>query len=407
MHSIELKEYEQRSFVQDALEECTGRQIWLRYSDKIEISPPTFQTLHQWYLKPKGWVGHIPIDKSLSLLIKPKVDLSNLFRMLEYAYRIKFTRDDYLVKSDSLPEFYQRLANILAKQVLQRIIRGLYKEYISCNDRLQFLKGRLKVEKMIDKPWQVEPDCHYQVITSDNEENRILAWTLFCIARTGLCKDTAKRNVRKACRGVCNFAAPVPIRPGICIGRHYNRLNFDYESMHALCRFFLEVTGPFHNVGNKSMLPFLIDMPKLYEEFVAEWLKQYLAKHYPGKFRLKKQAPLKIGLDNKVEFRIDMVLEDVKTGRHVCLMDTKYKVEETPSASDLQQVIAYAKALGCKQAFLIYPNSFQIPFSALVGGDIHVQAITFGLDGDLEENGRTFFEQIARLAGEAFSYSSI
>jgi len=399
MHTIELKEYEQRSFAKEALAEGTGRQIWIRYPDKIEISPPTFLTLYQWFLRPKGWVGHIPIDKSFSILIKPKVELSNLFRMLEYAYRIKFIQDDYLVSSDSLPEFYQRLANILAKKVLQRILRGLYKEYISCNHRLQFIRGRLNVEKMIDQPWRVEPDCHYQVITSDNEENRILAWTLLCIARTGLCQDTAKQNVRKACRGVCNFADPVPIRPGVCTGRHYNRLNYDYEPMHALCRFFLEVTGPFHDVGNKSMLPFLIDMPKLYEEFVAEWLKQYLEQHCPGKFRLKKQAPLKIGLENKVEFRIDMVLEDAETGRHFCLMDTKYKVEETPSASDLHQVIAYAKALGCKQAFLIYPNAPKNPFSAIVGGDIHVQSITFGLDGDLEENGRIFFKQIERFLG--------
>jgi len=150
MHTIELKEYEQRSFAKEALAEGTGRQIWIRYPDKIEISPPTFLTLYQWFLRPKGWVGHIPIDKSFSILIKPKVELSNLFRMLEYAYRIKFIQDDYLVSSDSLPEFYQRLANILAKKVLQRILRGLYKEYISCNHRLNFMRGRVSLDKMID-----------------------------------------------------------------------------------------------------------------------------------------------------------------------------------------------------------------------------------------------------------------
>jgi len=402
MQTIELKEYELHSFVQDALDESIGRQIWLKYADRIDISPPTFQTLHQWYLKPKGWVGHIPIDRSFSIIIKPKVELSNIFRMLEYAYRIKFTQNDHLVRSDSLSEFYQRIANILAKQVLQRIIKGLYKEYISCNNRLQFIRGRLNVKKMIDKPWQVELDCNYQVITSDNEENRILAWTLLCVARTGLCKESVKQNVRKACRGVCNFAKPVPVRPETCTGRFYNRLNNDYEPMHALCRFFLDAIGPFHDVGSKSMLPFLIDMPKLYEEFVGEWLKQYLDQTYPGQFRLKKQAPLKIGIDHSVEFRIDMVLEEIKTGRHFCLMDTKYKVEETPSARDLHQVIAYSKALGCKQAFLIYPNSPRNLFSAIVGGDIHVQAITFGLAGDLEENGRIFFEQMERFVGGLF-----
>lgn len=397
MHTIELKEYEPRFFANDSLDEAAGRQIWLRYREQIEMVPPTFQTSHQWYLKPKGWVGHIPINESLFLIIKPKIELGNLFRMLEYAYDINFTHDGDLVSSDSLPEFYQRLANILAKKVIQRTLRGLYKEYFSCTDSLPFVRGRIATETMINKPWKVELSCHYQVNTSDNGENQILAWTLFCIARTGLCEGEIKKNVRQAYRGIHNFASLVPMGPSVCGGRHYNRLNYDYEPMHALCRFFLEMTGPFHEVGSESMLPFLIDMPKLYEQFVAEWLKKTLGYFYPGRFRLKKQAPLKIGLKNKVEFRIDMVLEDVSTGRPICLMDTKYKIEETPSASDLHQVIAYAKALGCKQAFLIYPNTLKYPFSATVGGDIHVQAVTFGLDEDLEENGRLFFWQIERF----------
>lgn len=392
MNPILLKEYESKYFGKDAIDNYVAQQIWELYREKIDVIPPSFQTDDQWILKPKGWIGHIPINQSVSILIRPKLPIGNLFRMLEYAYQIEFAKDDHLVSSDTLHEFYQRLANILAKQVIRRTLKGLYQEYVSHTNMLPFVRGRIDTKLIMDNPSQVELRCHFQVNTQDNEENQILAWTLFCIARTGLCKGEIKHTVGQAYRLIHNFAKLVPVLPEVCTGRQYNRLNSDYKGMHALCRFFLEGTGPFHDSGSKAMLPFLIDMPALYEHFVAEWLKKFLAQYYPGLLRLEKQQSLKIGLDNKVEFRIDMVLENIKTGQPICLMDTKYKIEETPSASDLQQVIAYAKVIGCKHAFLIYPNTPQNPFSATIGGNIHVQAISFGLDGDLEANGRLFFK---------------
>ena len=61
MQTIQLKEYELRTFDRDALDEDAGRKIWLKFRDKIEIAPPTFLTSHQWQIKPKGWVGRIPV----------------------------------------------------------------------------------------------------------------------------------------------------------------------------------------------------------------------------------------------------------------------------------------------------------------------------------------------------------
>ena len=54
-----------------------------------------------------------------------------------------------------------------------------------------------------------------------------------------------------------------PVGADRCVGRTYNRLNADYEPMHALCRFFLENSGPAHARGDRSMLPFLVNMPRL------------------------------------------------------------------------------------------------------------------------------------------------
>ena len=43
----------------------------------------------------------------------------------------------------------------------------------------------------------------------------------------------------------------------------------------------------------------------------------------------------------------------------------------------MQQVIAYAKALGCREAVLVYPIAMDNPIEVQVGGDIHVWTTDF------------------------------
>ena len=69
-------------------------------------------------------------------------------------------------------------------------------------------------------------------------------------------------------------------------------------------------------------------------------------------------------------------------------MDTKYKIGP-PSMSDIHQVIAYAEAIGCREAILIYPVEMESHLDMRVG-DIHVRSVTFALEGDLDEAGRNF-----------------
>ena len=71
------------------------------------------------------------------------------------------------------------------------------------------------------------------------------------------------------------------------------------------------------------MLPFLIDMSKLYESFVAEWLRERL----PKKFNIKSQERI-ILREGAPIFIVDLVLYDALTGQPLGVLDTKYKVPE-------------------------------------------------------------------------------
>jgi 5-methylcytosine-specific restriction enzyme subunit McrC len=387
---IELTEYAPELFPHEDIPDAAGESLWRGYGNQVAVDFPSPKTNGQWQLTAQGWVGHIPLTSDLSLALRPKVELGNLFEMLEYAYRLKnFLFLDGLIESKSLEDFYERLANILARRILDRGRKGFYREYIPETERLPYLRGRMDLKRAMNRPWDVTLTCHYEEHTPDIEENQILTWTLSRIARSGMCTERVLPTVRRAYRALHGFAAPVPHSPLACVGRLYNRLNEDYHPMHALCRFFLEQSGPSHELGDRTMLPFLVDMARLYELFVAEWLKVNL----PPNLMLKAQERVNIGPGKTIRFDIDLVLYDVETGKARYVLDTKYKTSPTPSSDDIAQIVAYSEAKDCHEAILVYPSDLTESLDEWVG-DNRVRSLTFSLDGDLNEAGQRFMDEL-------------
>jgi 5-methylcytosine-specific restriction enzyme subunit McrC len=387
---LTLPEYEPQQFPREVIPYALGTSLWENYDSQVSVDFPSPKTEGQWRLTAQGWVGYVPLTPEFGFALEPKVKLENLFGMLEYAYRLKsFQFLEGLVDCRSLEEFYERLASILAKRVLDRGRKGFYRAYIPESDRLPYVRGRLDVRQIIQSPWTVKPQCHFEEHTPDIEENQILTWTLLRIAQSGMCTERVLPTVRRAYRALRGMVSTKPYRPQDCIGRLYNRLNDDYQPLHALCRFFLEHSGPSHEMGDRTMLPFLVNMARLYELFVAEWLKA----HLPDDFSLNIQEKVDIGEGNVLSFMIDLVLCDAETGEALCVLDTKYKAKEKPAHPDVTQVMAYARFKRCNRAVLIYPISFSKPFE-YSDGETRVQSLTFSLEGDLEASGQAFLQEL-------------
>ena len=390
---LSLTEYTPARFPPDFISTDLGEILWRKYSPQITVDFPTPKTDGQWQFTSQGWVGFIPCTSELGIALRPKVELGNLFRMLEYAYKLKsFQFLEGLVDCKSLQEFYERLANVLAKRVLDRGRRGFYRTYLSETNDLPFIKGRVDVSQNIQKPWDVNIHCNYEVHTADIEENQILSWTLSRIAQSGMCTERVLPTVRRAYHALRGLASVIPYKSRDCIGRLYNRLNDDYQPLHALCRFFLEHSGPSHEYGDRTMLPFLVNMERLYELFVAEWLKAHLPPHV----MLKVQERVNVGEDQGLSFNIDLVLYNAETGKALCVLDTKYKAKEEPDRNDVAKAVAYAEMKRCTEAILVYPVSsvkaLDAPF-----GKIRVKNMTFSLAGDLEEAGQAFLSKLLNL----------
>lgn len=387
---IELTEYKPALFPEEEIPYAAAESLWRNYGQQISVEFPSPKTKMQWQLTSQGWIGHIPLTPDLGFALNPKVELANVLRMLEVAYRLKsFRWLEGLIECQTVADFYERLAKVLADRVLERGRKGFYRAYQAEKEPLPYIRGRLDLQQSILTPGEVKLNCHYEVHTTDVEENRILAWTLYRIARTGLCTERVGPTVRRAYRALQGLVTLTPITAQACSSRLYNRLNDDYRSMHALCRFFLEQSGPSHEQGDRMMLPFLVDMAHLYELFVAEWLKL----HLPAHLLLKAQERVQIGDSASLQFEIDLMLYDLKTGAASYVLDTKYKTPAKPSTQDIAQVVTYAQAKGCREAILVYPSPLPLPFDELIG-DIRVRSLTFLLTGELEAAGRAFLNQL-------------
>ena len=387
---IELKEYETRRFPKGEISEELGLKIWESYGSQISIDEPSFKNSNQWCLTPTGWAGHIPLTPELEIVLLPKVDIKNLFGMLEYAYwlnrkSLKFL--DGLTDCDSLEEFYETLANFLALRVLDRGRKGFFRSYQPRRDKIPYVRGRFDVRKSCQKPWMVKPECSYEEHTSDVEDNQILAWTLRRILQSGVCTERSLLQVRRAYQSLRGLTTPIPCDPGDCAGRLYSRLNEDYQPMHALCRFFLEQSGPSHRIGGRTMVPFLVDMARLYELFVAEWLKAKM----PPDFVVRPHEEVVIGRGGRVRFDIDLVVYDRDSQKALFVLDTKYKAPDHPGNDDISQVVTYSATKDCDEAVLIYPKPLDLDVTI---GKIRVRSLGFSLDGDLEEAGQRFLRDL-------------
>lgn len=394
---LRLTEYKPLRLARGELTDPEAESIWRAGGNRIRVEAPKPWSGNCWELVSEGWVGYIPAGRSLGLVLEPKLPLANLFRMLEYAYKLEsFQLLHGDMEASSLKDFYERLANVLAKRVLDRTRKGLYASYLVHVEQLPFVRGTLDLRERLKRPWATRIACRYQEHTADLEDNQILTWTLGRIAQSGLCSDRVLPVVRRAFHSLHGAARNLPFSPRDCAGRLYNRLNCDYEPLHALCRFFLEHAGPTHEVGDRKMIPFVVNMARLYELFVAEWLKQ----HLPPGLELKYQETFKFGADDAFAFAMDMVLYDTRTGRPLSVLDAKYKVPDKPGAEDIAQVLAYAGAKGCAEAALVYPRQPDRPLDAVVGGK-RVRSLVFGLSDDLHLAGSAFLDSLSRLVAEA------
>ncbi len=377
------------------LPEAWGMRLYHKYGKQLRVKPPDLAE-DAWILTARDWVGYIPLAAASGIYLAPKTTLQNLFALLGYAYDLPdFLLPEGIFYTESLPGFYEQLALVLAQRALDQLRRGLYRRYLPNSDRLPFVRGRLDSRKLIREavagagparggdPARIP--CTYYERSANIPENQILAWTLLVIARSGLCSPPVMEVVSRAYRAWSRAVTLRAFNAGDPAAFAYNRLNQDYQPLHALARFFLANTIPGIQPGTIQMIPFLVEMPRLFEAFVAAWTRV----HLPAGRLLRAQERIQIGDSGELHAQVDLILYDRDRGEVQAVLDTKYKADARPQTADIFQVAGYANLKGCREAWLIYPAELARPLDVMVG-TVRVRSLVFDLSRPTEQAGAHF-----------------
>ena len=343
MTTIRLQEWSEQlnvdmSFDQvDALRRVSG--------NALQITPGSRRD--QWNLNANNYVGAIRVG-DLSVLIRPKIPLENLFYMLSVGQSdIDFGSSLFgFEEQDLMPAlagFYERL-------LASTLTRGVLRSYREFDETLIAIRGRIDVPAILHSGGMPAPvPCRFDELSIDIAENQILWTAAMAMANYPAVDPAVRRNLRRTV-GVLDGVAGVDPRsiPPVTL----TRINRHYEPALRLAEVILGAGGIKDRIGGLEASTFLIDMNRLFERFVTTQLRRHLA----GKLEVRDQVHTYLAMGQKISMYPDLVF--YRKGESVLVADIKYKLTDNGMASngDYYQLLAYCQATGVGKGVLIYSD---------------------------------------------------
>lgn len=198
--------------------------------------------------------------------------------MLAYAFHVLNEQGYKSISTESFDNTAELFAEILSRGISNQIKRGLGKEYISRQEALSTLRGRLNISESIKTQTIIRKQmiCSYDDFSVNSYMNRIIKSTMFLLIKSDISKKR-KKKLKK----LCVFFSDVDVLDVNSINWNirYNRNNQTYRMLISIC--YLTINGLLQTQtdGTTKLMDFLDEqrMYRLYEKFILE----YYRKEYP------------------------------------------------------------------------------------------------------------------------------
>ena len=211
-------------------------------------------------------------------MIKDKsIFIKNIYYMLSYAFQILKQSNYDEVASEKFDNAQDLFAAILSKGIAQQLKRGLYREYITKNEILSVMRGKLDMPGTITNRIQKKQKlaCEFDELSENNLLNQILKTTIhFLLIVDGV--DIKRKVALK--KLLVFFDGIIILKPSeIPWSRvRYQRNNRNYEMLINICYFVLDGMLQTTEKGGYKMAAFSDDnMARLYEKFILEYYHQH------------------------------------------------------------------------------------------------------------------------------------
>jgi 5-methylcytosine-specific restriction enzyme subunit McrC len=303
-----------------------------------------------WLVGPAGKVGAARIG-DVEVSITPKVVISRLLFLVGYAQHGAAWRLEVV----PLPEaagLVPVMAQVVWRQTERAIHQGLLPGYVVTDETAYVLRGRLRETEQLHRHHglPVPLEIRHDEFTVDIAENQILRAACELMLRVPGVDPRSALMLRRLLR---DFADVTPLdRRDPVPAWQPTRLNARYHTALRVAELVLRATSVEQGSGGVTVNGFLLDMPKLFEDFVTVALREALVAAYGG--RVDAQDRHHFDEAGQVLLRPDIVWKF--GGVAVAVADAKYKAQQPagyPNA-DLYQLLAYCTVLGLRRGHLIY-----------------------------------------------------
>ncbi|MFL0248088.1 McrC family protein [Candidatus Clostridium stratigraminis] len=281
------------------------------------------------YIKPLNYIGTIQLSKE-RINIYPRFDhdFSRLIQLILFTKDVKYKSfKQNLSINKSKEDLYEIIISLLLEEVFNIIKGGIFREYVSFNENLKVIRGRIDFKNQLTKNFLRGDSifCNYEELNTNVLENQIIHKALNIAA-----KITTDNNNRKKIKNYASLFKEIceEYRGEKVPEISYNRLNSEYKEVHYYSKLLIESIGigDLYKAGeHNSRYSLLIDMNELFEGFVAALTAKYLVSSYEVKPQFEVGNAIlnyKNGTYRKI--KPDIILRS-KNDEEVIVIDTKNK----------------------------------------------------------------------------------
>jgi 5-methylcytosine-specific restriction enzyme subunit McrC len=324
------------------------------------------------------------------VVIRPKVSIDRLMWMLDVVGRVPVFGADAHFDDDAdlLSTMQEQYARLLGRA----LALGPVREYQSTTDDVQALRGTPDFLHLTTRRFGLFPPvrCRFDEYSVDTDVNRVLLAAALSLARWRR-TDAARRleTLAAALEGVrvVHFA---PDRiPDPRLDRRYAHVLPALRLAQLVLR---HASFEFRS-GRNWGISFLVDMDKVFEEFVIVGIRRVLGLT-PDELAAH-PAGLHLDVGRRFRFIPDGLWRS-KDGHPRVVIDAKYKQRDSADSEDVYQVVAYASALGIEKAVLVYAGVPAQEHEFLNGPRLLV--LRLALDGSADDLARNVAEVARSIA---------
>ncbi|MEO8330407.1 MAG: restriction endonuclease [Candidatus Nanopelagicales bacterium] len=341
-------------------------------------------------LVPGGKVGAVRVG-DLEVHVSPKVEINRVLFLLEYAPdRPSWHLPTVNVAKES--DLLSAVATVFAHAANRATRSGLLQGYREREESLTVFRGRLREGDQLrlqhGRPLPVE--VRYDDFTVDITENQLLLSAVSTLLRLPMLPTTIRRSLTDLRH---RFVDVTGLVRGIRVPQwKASRLNVRYHPALHLADLILAGSSFEHRAGELSVSGLVLDMPKVFEDFLTKALTDALRE---AGGQVVRQPPTWLDEEEAIRTYPDIVW--LRDDRPRAVVDAKYKAEKNDSFpnADLYQALAYATVLDLPEAHLVYAQGHEAPREHTVRHS-GIRITTHVLDLSLPP--RALLEQVDRLA---------